>query len=62
MGEDRFNIFIHLTGNWEPVFDRVTEALDGLGVLPDAVIVRFLEDSETVEVVHPASYAGTFAV
>jgi hypothetical protein len=62
MGEDRFNIFIHLADNWEPVLSRVTEVLGGLGVLADAVIAKFYGDTKKYEVVHPVSFTGTFAV
>jgi hypothetical protein len=61
-GEDRFSVCIHLSDDREPINTRVTEALDRLGVLPDAIIARFHGDSEKNEVVHPASYAGVFAV
>jgi hypothetical protein len=62
IGQGRFNIFIHLSNGWEPALERVTEALDGLGVLPKALIAKFHGDTEKYEVVRPDSYSGRFAL
>jgi hypothetical protein len=61
-GEGRFNIFIHLSNGWEPALATITEALDGLGLLPAAVVAKFHGETEQYEVVRPDSYSGPFAL
>jgi hypothetical protein len=60
MGEDRFNIYIHLGDNWGAVIARLSEILDALGLLPEVLIAKVLGDSGKYEVVHPVEFAGTF--
>jgi hypothetical protein len=62
LGEGRFNIYIHLQGDWEPTLGRVTEALKGQNRLEDAVVAKRHGESNAFEVVLPRGYVGGFAL
>lgn len=62
IGEGRINIFVRTSGPCEPVIARITRLLEGLGALPAAVVAMFLPDTQTYQIVHPASYRGEFSL
>ena len=62
IGQERFNIFIHLMQGWEPALGRVTKTLGKLGMLDQSVVARFHGETATYEVVRPDSYSGRFAL
>lgn len=62
IGSDRFNIYIHLSNDWEPTLARVIETLGQLDVLAKVVVAKFHGDTETYEVVHPDPYSRVFAL
>ena len=60
IGQGRFNIFLHPTGPWVPVIERVQAFLKLKGILDRAVIAKRLKGSGRTIVVWPKNYSGTF--
>jgi len=59
IGEERFNIYIHPQGGWEPALGHVIEALKGLDRLDDATVAK---ETDGFEVVWPKGHVGRFSL
>ncbi len=62
IGQDKFNIYIHVRGSWTSALERVEAFLKLRGALKEAVVVKFHSKNERYEVVHPSRYVGSFAI
>jgi hypothetical protein len=62
IGEGRFNILIRAPDPSDPALARITQLLEGLGVLPASVVASFRPASDSYEVVYPAGYTGEFVL
>ena len=62
IGQDKFNIFIHVRGSWTSALERVEAFLKLRGALNEAVVVKFHSKNERYEVIRPATYVGNFAL
>ena len=62
IGQYKFNIHIHLGDNWDAAIEKVTETLDGLGLLLRVVVAKYDGASNQYEIVRPDTYIGDFAL
>ena len=62
IGEDKFNIFIHVRSSWASVMERVQAFLKLRNALGEAVIAKFYGKTERYQIVHPENYCGEFSL
>jgi hypothetical protein len=62
IGEDRFSILICASPPSEPTLARIKELLEGLGVLPSALVAGFHPATDSYEVLYPAGHVGEFII
>ena len=60
IGDGRFNILIRAPDPAGPTLARITQLLEGLGVLPASVVASFRPATDSYQVVYPSGYAGEF--
>jgi len=62
IGEDRFSILIRAPHPSEPTLTRIKQLLQGLGVLPTALVAGFRPATDSYQVLHPPGYVGEFVI
>ena len=62
IGEGRFNILIHGPDSSDLALVRITQLLEGLGVLSASVVASFRPATQSYEVLYPAGYVGKFVL
>lgn len=62
IGQDKFNIYIHIRSSWASGLERVYSCLKLRKALSEAIVVKFHPKTERYEVVMPTIYSGTFSL
>jgi len=57
-----FNILIHGPDSSDLALVRITQLLEGLGVLSASVVASFRPATQSYEVLYPAGYVGKFVL